>query len=133
MDKYRVEVSTRAARTYQKIYESALEHLDWDRDGAAHPSVALLRTLDDLIESFISRDPFARLRLAGPLSQVYWVSVGRLRVFFTTSQKPMTVVIVCIATTPRTVSSFQRADAIIHQLLLSGHIRLGIAAGSALH
>ena len=116
---YQVELGTRAVRTYEKIRESALKH---SRD-ASHPSVTLLTMLDAVIDTFISQKPFDNLRLAGPFSRIYWVNAGRLRVFFVASPKPLTVVIVCISTTMRSVPTDQRAAAIINKLMASGHVR----------
>lgn len=125
MDNYNVEVSTRAAETYERIYESAQDH----KGDASHPSVALLRTLNELIDLVISRNPFDRRRLIGPLSRVYWVSRGRLRVFFTSSPKLRTVVIVRISTRPRSLSSDRHADAILQQMILSRKIVVAIPSG----
>jgi hypothetical protein len=119
MDKYTVEVGARARETYTRIYELAVEQIN--KQNMAHASVALLTTLNDLIDNVISHKPFDSRRLIGPLSRVYWVSRGRLRIFFLASPKPKTVVIVRISARPR-VPSDRQADAIIQQMILSKKI-----------
>ena len=131
MDKYTVEVGTRAAETYERIYESATEQLN--KDNASHPSVALLHTLNELIDKVISRNPFDRRRLMGPLSRVYWVSRGRLRIFFTASPKLRTVVIIRISTRPRSISNGEYAEAILQQMILARKIVVALPSGKFVH
>jgi hypothetical protein len=131
MDKYTVEVAIRAAETFGRIYESATEQVN--KNNASHPSVALLHALNELIDKVISRNPFDRRRLMGPLSRVYWVSRGRLRIFFIASPKPKTVVIVRISTRPRSTSSDRHAEAIIQQMILARKIVVALPSGKFVH
>lgn len=129
MVKYTVEVSSRAEKTYATICESAIGRLK--AGDVSHPSVELCRTLDGLI-GVVHSNPFQRHRLVGHLSLVYWLWMGRLRIFYTASHKPKTVVILCISTKRETAPDVL-ADQLILQLIREGRIKLPKPKSAYLH
>ena len=124
MIKYGLEFGIRAAQTYVRLCELSRVRLEQGHD--SHPDVLLFVLLHDLMESLLSSNPFKRNRLIGPLSDVYWLSRGRMTILFAASRKPKTVVIVCIS--PRPMANEQRAEALIQQMILSGKVRISVPA-----
>jgi len=115
MDNYTVNFSIRAEAAYAKIKKSA------GGTSLESPSHTLLQTVDRLIDS-IPLDPFATNRLTSPLADVYWVSEGCVRIYYTPSSEPSTLVIIRISTTARHISSVQRMQAILRMMIASGQL-----------
>ncbi len=119
MDKYRIELATPAVRAYQVICDAARNKLAEGEDRS--PRVELLRSVDEIIDHVIPFSPFqSGTELRGNLSGVYWISRGRLHVFYEASKKPLTIAILCIWDGPTNEVHMQKADVICTELLLSG-------------
>jgi hypothetical protein len=122
MTKYNVELTRSAGETYQRISESAMKCIEGG--DAANSKVALLRTVDDLIGSVIPEGPYEKGRsLAGSLLNIYWVSRGRLRVFYKASPtKPLVIVVLSISESPRKEAHPRHAEALLAEMMLSGQL-----------
>jgi len=119
MNKYRIELATPAVRAYQSICDAARNKLAAGEDRS--PRVDLLRSVDDIIDNVIPFSPFqSGAELCGGLSGVYWISRGRLHVFYEASKKPLTIAILCIWDGPTNEVHMRNADAICTEMLLSG-------------
>jgi len=115
MDNYSVNFSVPAETTYAKMKKSAGE------TSPETPAHVLLQIVDRLIDS-IPLDPFANNRLTSPLPDVYWVSEGCVRIYYTPSSEPSTLIILRISTTARHVSSVQRVQVILRKMIASGQL-----------
>jgi hypothetical protein len=115
MDNYTVNFSIRAEAAYSRIKKSASE------TSTESASNTLLQTVDRLIDS-IPLDPFGNNRLTSPLRDIYWVSEGCVRIYYTPSSEPSTLVIIRISTSVRHLSSVQRVQAILRMMIASGQL-----------
>jgi len=122
MRKHTVELTNSAVRTYQRISESATKCIEGGDE--ANSKVTLLRTVDDLLARTIAHEPYeAGNVLAGPFYEVYWISRGRLRIYYKASPtKSFVVCILSISTSARKETHPRHADALFAQMVASGQL-----------
>jgi hypothetical protein len=122
MRKHRIELTSSAVTTYRKISESAIKCIE--EGDEANPKVVLLRTVDDLLNHSIAHDSLETANvLAGPFYDVYWISRGRLRIYFKASPtKSFVICILSISNSTRKETHPRHADALFAQMVASGQL-----------
>jgi mRNA-degrading endonuclease RelE of RelBE toxin-antitoxin system len=119
LGKIRVQLTETAEAVYRRIYGQAQERI---RAGdTTHPKVKLLRIVDDCLNNIIPQDPFNPKRaLRGPLSNIFRVKKGRLRICYTGSSEKILVVVLYIAETLRKEGDKRDPYAVFTSMVLSG-------------
>ena len=122
MRKHSIELTSSAVTTYRKISASAMKCIEEGDEG--NPKVVLLRTIDDLLNHSITHDSLETANvLAGPLYDVYWVSRGRLRIYYKVSpMKSFVICILSISNSSRKETHPSHADALFTQMVASGQL-----------
>jgi mRNA-degrading endonuclease RelE of RelBE toxin-antitoxin system len=119
MSNYTVELTPTAEKVYQKIYEDAQPSIKAGDTTSA--KVKMLRLVDEAIDTLIPHDPFSvGNALAGPLSNTFRVSKGRLRIYYAASSKEHKIVILYISETPRKAGDANDPYSIFTRMVLSG-------------
>lgn len=91
-----VELTPTAEDTYKRIYEEAQGCIK--TGDTSNAKVVMLRMVDEAIDKIIPHNPFSRGNaLSGPLSNVFRVSKGRLRIYYAASSKERKIVILYIS------------------------------------
>jgi mRNA-degrading endonuclease RelE of RelBE toxin-antitoxin system len=117
--KYSVELTENAQRTYERIYKDAQTCLD--SGDSSSSKITLFHMVEELLDRIIPHDPFAPERgLSGPLSAIFRVKKGRLRVCYAGSSKQHKIVILYISETPRKAGDVKDPYAIFTHLVMSG-------------
>jgi len=119
MQKYTISLATSAGETYGGIRKLAKE------SGPQSPSCTVLELVDRLIDTVIPNEPLDQSQLGSPLSNTHWVSEGTVRIYFVICQ-PDVIVVTRISTTPRPISSRQKADAMMREMVASGQLKRSI-------
>lgn len=97
---WRIELTEQAETVYRRMAEEAQACLDAG-DGP-NSKVTAFNMVDELIDKIIPHDPFAPERsLSGPLSGLFRVKKGRLRVCYAGSSQSRRIVILYISETLR--------------------------------
>jgi mRNA-degrading endonuclease RelE of RelBE toxin-antitoxin system len=119
MQTFTVELTPTAETTYQKIYADAQACIHAGETSNA--KLTLLRMVDEAIDKIIPHDPFSvGNALSGPLSNVFRVSKGRLRIYYAASSKERKIVILYISETLRKNGDVRDPYSIFTRLVLSG-------------
>jgi len=119
MQQYNVELTASAEKTYRKLHDEAQEHIDAGDTSSA--KVTLFRMVDEAIDKIIPHDPFSRANaLSGPLSNVFRVSKGRLRIYYAASSKERQIVILYISETLRKGGDMRDPYSIFTRMVMSG-------------
>jgi len=115
MNTYTVELTSPAKREYAGIHEAA-------SGGKSSPTkLDVLRVVDALLDA-LTECEFEH-SLSSPFSNVYWIAEGSVRIFYARSPaRPRVIVVTRISTTPRPITSFERAEAIIRHMAYAGHL-----------
>jgi mRNA-degrading endonuclease RelE of RelBE toxin-antitoxin system len=119
MQSYRVELTPTAQKTYEEIHAEAQACIKAG-DGS-NAKVTTLRMVDDAIDNIIPHDPLAtRNALSGPLSNMFRVKKGRLRIYYVVSSKDRNVVILFISQTLRKSGDVNDPYSIFTRLVMTG-------------
>ncbi len=120
--------------TAQKIYEEM--HADAQACIASgdhtNAKVTVLRMVDDAIDNIIPHDPFSTANaLSGPLSNIFRVKKGRLRIYYAASSKQKKIVVLYISQTLRKAGDVNDPYSIFTRLVMTGRFnevfsRLGV-------
>jgi mRNA-degrading endonuclease RelE of RelBE toxin-antitoxin system len=119
MQSYRVELTPTAQKSYEEIYADAQACIEAG-DGS-NAKVVTLRMVDDAIDNIIPHDPLAvRNALSGPLSNLFRVKKGRMRIYYAASSKERKVVILFISQTLRKAGDVNDPYSIFTRLVMTG-------------
>jgi len=119
MQSYRVELTPTAQKAYEEIYADAQACIE--AGNGSNAKVATLRMVDDAIDNIIPHDPLAiRNALSGPLSNLYRVKKGRLRIYYAASSKERKAVILFISQTLRKAGDVNDPYSIFTRLVMTG-------------
>jgi mRNA-degrading endonuclease RelE of RelBE toxin-antitoxin system len=119
MQSYRVELTPTAQKAYEEIHADAQACIEAG-DGS-NAKVITLRMVDDAIDNIIPHDPLAvRNALSGPLSNLFRVKKGRLRIYYAASSTERKVVILFISQTLRKAGDVNDPYSIFTRLVMTG-------------
>src|SRR6266436_2458975 len=95
-----IELTPTAQKAYEEMHADAQGCI-----AAGDPSnakITLMRMVDDAIDNIIPHDPFSTSKaLTGPLSNIFRVKKGRLRIYYAGSSKEKRIVVLYISQTLR--------------------------------
>jgi mRNA-degrading endonuclease RelE of RelBE toxin-antitoxin system len=130
MDIFTVELTPTAEKIYEKMYDDAQACI---RSGeTSNAKLTLLRVVDEAIDKIIPHNPFsASNALSGPLSNVFRVSKGRLRIYYAASSRERKIVVLYISETLRKAGDARDPYSIFTRMVMSGRFdevfsRLGV-------
>jgi mRNA-degrading endonuclease RelE of RelBE toxin-antitoxin system len=129
-DKYEVELTATAEATYNRIFTEAQACIK--AGDLANSKVTLLKQVDEVIDNFIPHDPCNPQRaLRGPLTNIFRISKGRMRICYVASSHSKKVVVLYISDTPRKSGDASDPYSIFTRMVLSGKFdevftRLGV-------
>lgn len=116
---YGVTLSTAAETAYERFYRRAAEA--HKRGDIANAHYTALKTIDEVIENMIPRNPFdRRYALRGNLSGVFRIKKGRLRICWTGNSSKREVCILFISETLRKDGDANDPYEVFTKLLLKG-------------
>lgn len=119
MQGYRVELTPTAQKAYEEIHADAQACIEAG-DGS-NAKVVTLRMVDDAIDNIIPHDPLAvRNALSGPLSNLFRVKKGRLRLYYAASSADRKIVILFISQTLRKAGDVNDPYSIFTRLVMTG-------------
>lgn len=119
MQSYRVELTPTAQKAYEEMHADAQACISaGDRSNA---KVILMRIVDDAIDNIIPHDPLSvRNALSGPLSNLFRVKKGRLRIYYAASSTERKIVILFISQTLRKAGDVNDPYSIFTRLVMTG-------------
>lgn len=116
---FHVELTPTAQKAYEEIHADAQACIE--AGDITNAKVTTLRMVDDAIDNIIPHDPFAtRNALSGPLSNIFRVKKGRLRIYYAASSKNAQVVILFISQTLRKAGDINDPYSIFTRLVMTG-------------
>lgn len=119
MQRYKVELTPKAQKTYEEIFTDAQACLE--AGDTSNSKVTTLRMVDDAIDNIIPHEPFhARNGLAGPLSNLFRVKKGRMRIYYAASSREKKIVILFISQTLRKAGDVNDPYSIFTRLVMTG-------------
>jgi len=127
---YKVELTPTAQKTYEEIHNEA--HTCITAGDQSNSKVTTLRMVDDAIDNIIPHDPLRPSNaLSGPLSNIFRVKKGRLRIYYAASSKEKKIVILYISQTLRKAGDANDPYSIFTRMVLTGRFnevfaRLGV-------
>lgn len=130
MQNYTVELTPTAQKTYEEIHSEAQACIA--TGDTSNAKITTLRMVDDAIDNIIPHDPFhVRNSLSGPLSNIFRVKKGRLRIYYAASSKNKKIVILYISQTLRKAGDVNDPYSIFTRLVMTGRFdqvftRLGV-------
>lgn len=117
--KYTIELTAIAEKIYRRFYQEA-EACREEGDSSSQ-KITTFNMVDEAIEKIIPSNLFARERaLKGPLSNIFRVKKGRLRIFYVASSSQRRIVILYISETLRKAGSVVDPYSIFTGMVLSG-------------
>lgn len=119
MQNFRVELTPTAQKVYEEMHAEAQKCI---ADGdTANTKVTALRMVDDAIDNIIPHDPFSISNaLQGPLSNIFRVKKGRLRIYYAASSKEKKIVILYISQTLRKAGDVNDPYSIFTRMVMTG-------------
>ena len=130
MHNYRVELTPTAQKVYEEMHADAQACIA--TGDPTNAKVTTLRMVDDAIDNIIPHDPFSTTNsLSGPLSNIFRVKKGRLRIYYAASSKERKIVILYISQTLRKAGDVNDPYSIFTRLVMTGRFnevfaRLGV-------
>jgi mRNA-degrading endonuclease RelE of RelBE toxin-antitoxin system len=119
MQNYKVELTPTAQKSYEQIHADAQACIA--AGDTSNAKVTNLRMVDDAIDNIIPHEPFAlRNALSGPLSNIFRVKKGRLRIYYAASSKDERIVILFISQTLRKAGDINDPYSIFTRLVMTG-------------
>lgn len=119
MSAYKIELTPTAQKTYEEMHADAQACVT----GGDHSNakVTALRMVDDAIDNIIPHDPFALANaLQGPLTNIFRVKKGRLRIYYAASSKEKRIVILYISQTLRKAGDVNDPYSIFTRMVMTG-------------
>lgn len=130
MQNFDVQLTPTAQKIYEEMHADAQACItSGDQTNA---KVTTLRMVDDAIDNIIPHDPFSTSNaLAGPLSNIFRVKKGRLRIYYAASSKLRKIVVLYISRTLRKAGDVNDPYSIFTRLVMTGRFnevfsRLGV-------
>jgi len=130
MESFNVELTPTAQKIYEEMHADAEACIA--SGDTTNAKVTALRMVDDAIDNIIPHDPFSTTNaLAGPLSNIFRVKKGRLRIYYAASSKQRKIVILYISQTLRKAGDVNDPYSIFTRLVMTGRFnevfsRLGV-------
>jgi mRNA-degrading endonuclease RelE of RelBE toxin-antitoxin system len=130
MQSFDVQLTPTAQKIYEEMHTDAQACIARGDHGNA--KVTTLRMVDDAIDNIIPHDPFSTANaLSGPLSNIFRVKKGRLRLYYAASSKQKRIVILYISQTLRKAGDVNDPYSIFTRLVMTGRFdeiftRLGV-------
>lgn len=119
MQKYKVELTPTAQKAYEEIHADAQACIT--AGDTTNAKVIKLRMVDDAIDNIIPHEPFAvQKALSGPLSNIFRVKKGRLRIYYAASSKEEKIVVLFISQTLRKAGDINDPYSIFTRLVMTG-------------
>ena len=116
---YTVELTPTAEATYRKIHDDA--QACTKVGDTSNAKLTLLRMVDEAIDKIIPHNPFSvGNALSGPLSNVFRVSKGRLRIYYAASSKERKIIVLYISETLRKDGDARDPYSLFTRMVLSG-------------
>jgi mRNA-degrading endonuclease RelE of RelBE toxin-antitoxin system len=130
MHNYRVELTPTAQKVYEEMHADAQACIaNGDHTNA---KMTTFRMVDEAIDNIIPHDPFStRNALSGPLSNIFRVRKGRLRIYYAASSRERKIVILHISETLRKAGDTNDPYSIFTRMVMTGRFnevfaRLGV-------
>jgi mRNA-degrading endonuclease RelE of RelBE toxin-antitoxin system len=122
MQSYKVELTPIAEKIYEEIHADAQACIaTGDHTNA---KLTTLRMVDDAIDNIIPHDPFSTTNaLSGPLSNIFRVKKGRLRIYYAASSQEKKIVILYISQTLRKAGDVNDPYSIFTRLVMTGRFK----------
>ena len=118
-DRYSVELSETAQKVYGRMFEEA--HACIEAGNETNSKVTRFRMVDEALDKIIPHDPFARDRaLAGPLSGIFRVKKGRIRICYIASSENQKIIVLYISDTLRKSGDANDPYNVFSRLLRAG-------------
>ena len=119
VSEYAVEMTETAEKTYRRLYEEAQECIEAGQ--TSNSKVTRFKMVEEAIDKLIPSDPFCPERsLSGPLSNIFRISKGRLRIFYIGSSKARRIIILFISERLRKQGDVNDPYSLFSRLVLSG-------------
>ncbi|MFZ3342780.1 MAG: type II toxin-antitoxin system YhaV family toxin [Terriglobales bacterium] len=119
MQSYKVELTPIAQKTYEEMYADVQACIT--AGDLTNAKITTLRMVDDAIDNIIPHDPFSTTNaLSGPLSNIFRVKKGRLRIYYAASSKEKKIVILYISQTLRKAGDVNDPYSIFTRLVMTG-------------
>lgn len=117
---YSIELTETAERTYRNLWQEARRCRE--RGDGSGAKVTLFEMVDEAVNRIIPADPLNRSRAlsSSPLSNIFRVKKGRLRICYVVSSLQRRIVILYISETPRKEGDVYDPYAVFSQLVESG-------------
>jgi len=116
---YEVVLTATAEETYKRVFNDAQECIG--AGDTSNSKVTLLRQVDEVIDRIIPHDPLnPRRGLRGPLSNIFRISKGRMRICYVASSEARKIVILYISDTPRKAGDIKDPYSVFTRLVMSG-------------
>ena len=117
--KYSIDLTPQAEAVYVRLADEHDECID--AGDVTNAKVTAFRMVEEAIERIIPHDPFEKGRsLSGPLSNVFRVKKGRIRIAYIASSKARRITILYISDTPRKQGDASDPYALLTQLVATG-------------
>jgi mRNA-degrading endonuclease RelE of RelBE toxin-antitoxin system len=122
MASFDVQLTPTAQKSYEEIHADAQACItSGDQTNA---KVTTLRMVDDAIDNIIPHDPFSTANaLSGPLSNIFRIKKGRLRIYYAASSKQRRIVILYISQTLRKQGDVNDPYSIFTRLVMTGRFK----------
>jgi len=118
-EKYTLELTESAERVYSSLCEAAQKCID--SGDVTNSKVTLFNMVEEILDKIIPHDPFAPERgLSGPLSGLFRVKKGRVRVCYAGASQQNRIVVLYISDTPRKQGDSNDPYALFTKLVTSG-------------
>jgi mRNA-degrading endonuclease RelE of RelBE toxin-antitoxin system len=130
MQNYKIELTPTAQKVYEEMYADAQACIE--SGDHVNAKLTTLRMVDDAIDNIIPHDPFSTTNaLSGPLSNIFRVKKGRLRIYYAASSKEKKIVVLYISQTMRKAGDTNDPYSIFTRMVLTGRFnevfaRLGV-------
>jgi len=116
---YTIELTETARRVYERILRQARACAD--AGDLVSSKVTEFKMVEEVLDRIIPHDPFAPQRaLAGPLSGIFRIKQGRMRICYAGSSKQRKIVVLYISDTLRKEGDVRDPYSVLTRLVLSG-------------
>ena len=118
-DEYTIKLTKTAKQTYIKLHTAA--EICLRAGDNSNAKVKAFRMVEEAINVLIPHDPFERSRaLTGPLTNLFRIRKGRIRICYIGSSEKREIVILYISETPRKAGDMEDPYELFTNIVLSG-------------
>ena len=134
---YQVRLTETAERVYVRVMEEGEDCIE--AGDVTNAKVKRYRLLDEILEKIIPHEPFSKERaLSGPLSNIFRIKKGRMRVCYIGSSAKHEIVVLYISDTLRKEGDARDPYSVFTKLVTSGEFdevfaMLGVKAPTSIH